>query len=134
MRRLIVQTLLKILKNLFFSAAGLSGSAELGVAVGAGDNTTGNFMVYAGVCAGLALDAGAAGSVVIGVWNKLNDVPGTSYALGVGLDALGVGPSLGIVLNDRGSYIGATVTFSLGPGDPIPFEVSAHWCKTHQLN
>ena len=104
------------------------------------DITNGDIIGYTGACAGVATEFQTpAGSAVLGVWNNLNDIPGTSYALGAGLDfgdlltfgAVKISTSLGIVLNDSGSYIGTTLAFSLGgPGDPSFFDVSAHVCHT----
>ena len=125
--------LLKIL----FSAAGASGSGEVGVAI---DITNGAIIGYTGACAGVATELQSpAGSVVVGVWNELSDIPGTSYALEVGLDfgdiltvgIIKISPSMGIVLNDSGSYIGTTLAFTLGgPGDPSFLDISAHICHT----
>ena len=73
------------------------------------------------------------------MWNELSDIPGTSYELGVGLDfgdlltfgVIKISTSLGIVLNDSGSYIGTTLAFTLGgPGDQSFLDVSAHVCHT----
>ena len=124
-------------KNRFSPAAGASGSGEVGVAI---DITNGAIIGYTGACAGVATELQSpAGSVVVGVWNELSDIPGTSYALEVGLDfgdiltvgIIKISPSMGIVLNDSGSYIGTTLAFTLGgPGDPSFLDISAHICHT----
>ena len=109
---------------LYIPAAGLSATGEFGLAV----DGLGQVLLFASLCTGLKADMSMEADIVLGHWFNINDVIGSTWALGIGGDLLNVGKAVGtrerganfeLIFNPTDDLIGATFSVGYGKGTVI---------------
>ena len=109
---------------LYILAAGLSATAEVGLAV----DTSGQVLLFGSYCTGLKADVSMEVDVVLGQWFKIDNVIGSNFALGIGVDisepkkATGTrerGGNIELIFNPTREFIGATLSIGYGRGTVI---------------
>ena len=106
---------------LFILAAGVAASVEVGLAV----DSSGEVLLFLSFCTGLKLDISIEADLVVGHWFNLEDILGSTYALGLGGDVVDIGQEAGLrergangelIFSEANEFIGGTLSIGCGKG------------------
>lgn len=118
-------------------AAGLSASAEIGVAYGA----AGEFGCYVTGCGGITTNVALSAYGALGAYGQFSDIAGDAIvvsgglSLGIPSTPISLGGSLGLVTDLQGAPVGSTISaaISVGADAVTPIDLGALTCHTEVL-
>ena len=108
----------------------LNAGVEIGIAHDVKKNEAACYLQH---CTGLNLDVSIGIAVNVGWFRSLEDIPGKSHSISVGVEvpATEIGFTIASITNPENEYIGTVTSIGLGVGlSPLPFDVGGAVCNT----